>query len=390
MSNAIPLAKSNLSEAERQAVLDVLRSPVLASGPQVEQFSKSVAELSQRSCGIPCSSGTAGLTLVLAALGIGAGDKVVVPAFGFVAMANAVWSLGATPLFADCDPRNLNVDLNSVAKLLELKPRAVVAAETFGNPAGIPELEGLCAAHEIPLVEHACEGIGGRISGRPVGGFGRASVFGFSPNKQITTGEGGVVVTDDTRLAERCRSLANHGRGEDGSTFVRPGWNFRLDEMSGALGNAQLSRLDEILDQREAVAAQYTARLSGNIELVLPSVETASRPSWFAYCVRLTERWNATVRDEVIQAMADHEISCAKYFPSIPQTPAWQGRCDPNACNTPVADSISERTIALPFYAGLSSREIDLVCQSLELMIERATFRHRPSQPDQIDGFEPS
>ena len=157
-----------------------------------------------------------------------------------------------------------------------------------------------------------------------------------------------------------------------------------------ALGNAQLSRLDDILDQREAVAAQYTAQLSGNVDLILPSVETASRPSWFAYCVRLTGRWNATVRDEVIQAMAGHEISCAKYFPSIPQTPAWQGRCEPNACNTPVANSISGRTIALPFYAGLSSREVDLVCQSLELMIERATFRHRASPTDQIDGIDPS
>ena len=130
MSNAIPLAKPSLSEAERQAVLDVLQSPVLASGPRVEHFAKSIAELTERDCGIPCSSGTAGLTLVLAALGIGAGDKVVVPAFGFVAMANAVWSLGATPLFADCDPRTLNVDLESVAQLLELKPRAVLAAET--------------------------------------------------------------------------------------------------------------------------------------------------------------------------------------------------------------------------------------------------------------------
>ena len=273
MSNGIPLARPSLTEAERQAVLEVLQSPVLASGPRAEQFAKAIAERTQRSSGIPCSSGTAGLTLVLAALGIGPGDKVVVPAFGFVAMANAVWSLGATPLFADCDPRTLNVDLNAVAQLLELKPRAVLAAETFGNPAGMPELEALCAAHEIPLIEDACEGLGGRISGRPVGGFGRASVFGFYPNKQITTGEGGVVVTDDTRLAERCRSLANHGRGEDGATFVRPGWNFRLDEMSGALGNAQLSRLDEILDQREAVAAQYTARLSGNVDLILPSVD---------------------------------------------------------------------------------------------------------------------
>ena len=152
MSNAIPLAKPSLSEAERQAVLDVLQSPVLASGPRVEHFAKSIAELTERDCGIPCSSGTAGLTLVLAALGIGAGDKVVVPAFGFVAMANAVWSLGATPLFADCDPRTLNVDLESVAQLLELKPRAVLAAETFGNPAAMPELEALCAAHEIPLI----------------------------------------------------------------------------------------------------------------------------------------------------------------------------------------------------------------------------------------------
>jgi perosamine synthetase len=346
MSNGIPLARPSLTEAERQAVLEVLQSPVLASGPRAEQFAKAIAERTQRSSGIPCSSGTAGLTLVLAALGIGPGDKVVVP--------------------------------------------AVLAAETFGNPAGMPELEALCAAHEIPLIEDACEGLGGRISGRPVGGFGRASVFGFYPNKQITTGEGGVVVTDDTRLAERCRSLANHGRGEDGATFVRPGWNFRLDEMSGALGNAQLSRLDEILDQREAVAAQYTARLSGNVDLILPSVEPSSRPSWFAYCVRLTGRWNATVRDEVIEAMAGHEISCARYFPSIPQTPAWQGRCEPNACNTPVANSISGRTIALPFYPGLSNRDIDLICQSLELMIERATFRHRSSPTDQIDGLDPS
>ena len=235
MSNAIPLAKPGLSEAERQAVLDVLQSPVLASGPRVEHFAKSIAELTERDCGIPCSSGTAGLTLVLAALGIGAGDKVVVPAFGFVAMANAVWSLGATPLFADCDPRTLNVDLESVAQLLELNLEPSWRLRHLATLRGCPNWKR-CAQHEIPLIEDACEGLGGRISGRPVGGFGRASVFGFYPNKQITTGEGGVVVTDDTRLAERCRSLANHGRGEDGSTFVRPGWNFRLDEMSGTEG----------------------------------------------------------------------------------------------------------------------------------------------------------
>ena len=135
-------------------------------------------------------------------------------------------------------------------------------------------------------------------------------------------------------------------------------------------------------------AAQYTARLSGNVDLILPSVEQGCRPSWFAYCVRLTGRWNATVRDEVIEAMAGHDITCARYFPSIPKTPAWQGRCEPKACHTPVADSISNRTIALPFFADLSTSDVDIVCQSLELMIERATFRHRSSSNNQVDGFD--
>ena len=159
-----------------------------------------------------------------------------------------------------------------------------------------------------------------------MGGFGRASVFGFYPNKQITTGEGGVVVTDDTRLAERCAPWPTMAGGR--WLNLRPsGMEFPTRRNVRRTGEPRLSRLDDILDQRE-VAAQYTAQLSGNVDLILPSVETASRPSWFAYCVRLTGRWNTTM-DEVIQAMAGHEISCGKYFPSIPQTPAWQGRCSP-------------------------------------------------------------
>ena len=177
-----------------------------------------------RQHGIGVNSGTSGLHLCLDALGIGPGDEVITPAFSFVASANCILYTGATPVFVDCDPRTLNVNLNGVERKITERTKAIIGVEVFGNPAGMPELAAICAKYELPLIEDSCEGFGGRYKDEPVGGFGRLAVFGFYPNKQVTTGEGGMIVTDDDRLADLCRSLRNQGRPDDSSVQATRGW----------------------------------------------------------------------------------------------------------------------------------------------------------------------
>ncbi len=385
MINPIPLSQPDIGEPEIQEVVEALRSGRLSIGPRLEQFERLVARRAGRPYGVGVSSGTAGLHLALLALGVRPGDEVITPAFSFIASANCVLQAGARPVFVDCDPRSLNMRCEDVEAAITERTRAIIGVEVFGNPAGMPELAALSTKHEVPLVEDACEGLGGRIGDEPIGRFGRVAVFGFYPNKQITTGEGGMIVTHDDRIAAACRSMRNQGRQPDspepggeglGSWLEheRMGFNYRLSELHAALGVVQMRRLDELVEARQRVAEAYTRRLAGHADLILPTVEPDVFMSWFVYVVRLSDRFTADDRDSIIRGLRRHEVGASNYFPPIPLQPFYRQTFGFKPGDFPMAESVSQRTIALPFYSRLTDRDVDLICQTLEIMMARVTF----------------
>ncbi len=384
MTTAIPLSQPDITDAEVRSVVQTLRSGRLALGPRLAEFEQLVAERPGREHGVGVNSGTSGLHLCLDALGVGPGDEVITPAFSFVASANCILYTGATPVFVDCDPRTLNMSLEGVERKITERTKAIIGVEVFGNPAGMPELAAISARYELPLIEDCCEGIGGRYKDEPIGRFGRIGVFGFYPNKQVTTGEGGMIVTDDDRLADLCRSLRNQGRPADsvevgqglGSWLghERLGYNYRMSEVNAALGVAQMKRLGKLIETRQNIAATYTRRLMGNIDIILPTVEPETFMSWFVFVVRLSDRFTADDRDYIIEGLRRHEVGASNYFPPIPMLPFYRKRFGFGPGDFPAAESVSHRTIALPFFTRLTEREIDLVCQTLELMMTRIAF----------------
>jgi perosamine synthetase len=288
----IPLSAPDITAAEIDAVVAVLRTPRLSLGPQMEAFEAAMATLSGVQHAVAVSSGTAGLHLALLALNIGPGDEVIVPSFTFIAVANAVRYVGAHPVFADIDPVTLNLDANSVEAALSQHTRAIIAVHTFGRPADMDALTTLARRNNLVLIEDACEAIGAQFNGHPVGSLSDAAVFAFYPNKQVTTGEGGMMVTPHTHLAQRIAALRNHGRYESApgafsESHAELGFNYRLSEIQCALGIAQLARLDAILDRRDTMARRYCDLLAGTGDVVLPAtIVPGQRLSWFVFVVR--------------------------------------------------------------------------------------------------------
>ncbi len=389
MSNEIPLSRPDISQLECHLVQQTLMSGRLSMGPMQERFEALVAARAGCEHGVAVSSGTAGLHLVLQSLGIGPGDEVVTTPFSFIASSNAILYVGAKPVFVDICPRTLNMDPARVEGAITEKTKAILAVETFGNPAYMDDYAAIAGRHEIPLIEDCCEALGSTLKGRPAGSFGRAGVFGFYPNKQITTGEGGMIVTDDSRLAELCRSLRNQGRpivdsigppstlgggsAERRSWLYheRLGYNYRLSEVNAAIGVGQMRRFDEILERRQDVAQTYIRRLMTNADIITPTVDPEAMFSWFVFVVRLAGHYTRDDRDRLIDGMRRHEIGAADYFPCIHLQPFYRERFGYKEGDFPIAESVSQRTIALPFFNSLTPREVDLVVQTLEVMMMR-------------------
>jgi len=384
LKTEIPLSSPDIGELERRLVMEVLHSGRLSIGPMVERFEQAVAQRVGTRHAVAVSSGTAGLTLILAGLGIGPGDEVITTPYSFIASSNVIVHSGATPVFVDVCPTSLNLDPKLVEASITPRTRAILAVEALGNPTHMDGLARLAAKHEIPLIEDSCEALGTVHKGRACGAFGRAGVFGFYPNKQITTGEGGVVVTDDERLAEACRSLRNQGRAVDragtakgqnqtGSWLEheRFGFNFRMSELSAAVGVAQMKRLDELIERRQHVASAYLSRLSGMPELVLPTVDPETFMSWFVFVVRLGPDYSGEERDRVIRGLRMHEVGSAAYFPCIHLQKPYREKFGFREGMFPIAESAGRRSLALPFHTRLTEREVDMVAQTLELMIRR-------------------
>lgn len=362
----IPLSSPDITDAEIEAVTAVLRTSRLSLGPQMEAFEEAMANYIGISHAVAVSSGTAGLHLCIRALGIGEGDEVIVPSFTFIAAANAIRYEHAKPVFVEIDPESLNMAPPSIEQAITPKTRAILVVHTFGRPAEMAAIMDIANRHHLLVIEDACEAIGATYRGCKAGSFGDAAVFAFYPNKQITTGEGGMVVTRRPELAAHIRALRNQGRYDstDWLQHAELGYNYRLSEINCALGLSQLKRIEPILQQRENVARQYQHSLADISELVLPATDIPDiRISWFVYVVRLNAAFTEADRDSIITTLTSAGVSCGRYFAPIhlqPSYAAWR-----ESTSLPVTEAQAGRAIALPFFNRITEDEITQVSDTL-------------------------
>ncbi len=361
----IPLSRPDITDLEIEAVTSVLKSSQLSLGPKLEEFEESVASYVGLPHAIAVSSGTAGLHLCVRALGIQEGDEVIVPSFTFIAAANVIRYERAVPVFIDIESSTLNLDPACIEAAITPRTRAIMAVHTFGRPADMPAILNIAQRHNLFVIEDACEAIGAKILEQKAGSFGDAAVFAFYPNKQITTGEGGMVVTRNEILAREVRAMRNHGRYPSDAWLQHSilGFNYRLSEMNCALGCAQMQRLDEILGKREVAAGLYQRALAELPEVITPAQSTeAERISWFVYVIRIAGGQSG-LRDRVIDYLRQDGIQCGRYFAPVHQQPAYAGWRMPHAL--PVTEAESLRTIALPFFSNISGEQVTFIAQAL-------------------------
>jgi perosamine synthetase len=361
----VPLSLPYIDTLEEDLVLEVLRSGRLSLGSMVTRFEEDLARRVQAGHGAAVSSGTAGLHLCVRLAGVGTGDEVITSPFSFVASANCVLYEGATPVFADIDPHTLNLDPAAVEAAVTDKTRAIVAVDIFGYPCALDELRAIADRHGLVFIEDACEALGAKYKGRPIGSHGHLAVFAFYPNKQITTGEGGIVVTSDGDQWRLLKSLSNQGRADTGGWLehARFGYNYRLSDVAAAIGVAQLDRLDEILSLRAAAARRYEDRLSGVDGVEPPPADDAEhRRSWFVYPVRLSAEVD---RERVIASLAEAGVETSRYLPSIHLQPYMRERFGFHEGMFPVSEEASRRLLALPFYSSIEVEDQERVVDAL-------------------------
>ena len=366
----VPLSQPDINEQDIDAVLDVLQTNQLSIGPKVIEFEKIMAHLAGQKHGVAVNSGTSGLHLIVRAMGLKDDDEVITTPFSFVASSNCLLFERAKPIFVDIDPDTLNMDANRIERAITPKTKAILAVHAFGHVADMDPIQEIARRHGLRVIEDSCEAIGAEYKGRPAGSLGDAGVFAFYPNKQMTTGEGGVIVTNDDEIAALCRSMRNQGRGEGDRWLYheRLGYNYRLDELSSALGVSQVSRIDEILAMRADAAARYNRRLKSVADIRLPYIADYAKMSWFIYVIRLADGIN---REQVMQKLADNGIGCRPYFAPIHLQPFFREMFGYKEGDFPITEQVSGSTIALPFFNRITDEQIDYVADILEKAIEQ-------------------
>ncbi len=360
----IAMSGADIDVSDVEAVVEVLRSGRLALGPRCEAFENAVADYVGAAHAVAVSSGTAALHTIVRACGLGAGDEVIVPSFTFAATVNALIYEGVTPVFAEIDPATFNLCPNDARRKISDRTEAIMAVDAFGHPAEWDALLELAAERGLLLIDDACEALGAEYRERKLGRFGEAAAFAFYPNKQITTGEGGMIVTDDGELAAAARSLRNQGRPDMGPWLQHEqlGFNYRMDEMSAALGLSQMQRIDGLLARRQDVAAMYESRLRGLPWVRCPTTAPHVVRSWFVYVVTLAEGLD---RDRLIDGLAQCGIPARAYFAPIHLQPYIERRFGRGAGLLPVTEAVAGRTLALPFHAALDEGQVQRVVDTL-------------------------
>ena len=362
----IPLSKPYIGEREEELVLEVLRSGRLSLGPVIERFEELIAERVGAPHAVSLTSGTAGLHLLCHGLGLGPGDEVITSPISFVATANCFIVEGATPVFADVDPSTLNLDPAAVESAITPRTRAIVAVDMFGYPCELDEIRTIASRHGLAVIADSAEALGAIYKGGAVGSHGVPAVFGFYPNKQITTGEGGVVVTHSAEEAELLRSLRNQGRSYESRWFhhVRVGLNYRFTDLQAAVGIAQLEKLDEILALRAAAAGRYNELLADVDGLVLPHPDDADHTrSWFVYVVRIPQGVDHAA---VLERMASEGVEAGHYVPCVHLQPYMRESYGFREGMCPVAEDAGARSVALPFFPAIEPDDQERVVEVLK------------------------
>jgi perosamine synthetase len=377
VNEPIPLARPDLGPREEELLLEVVRSGSLSRGPKLQQFEHDFGEWLGGGYAVAVSSGTAALHLGVRAMGWGEGDEVVTSPFSFVATSNSVLYEGAMPVFCDIDPVTLNIDPEAAASAVTDATAGLLPVHIFGYPADLPALATIAHGHGLGVLEDAAQALGAvDRNGKKVGTSGNISIFAFYPNKQMTTGEGGVLVTPDQDVAGRAISERNQGRPPENDGDVehdRVGFNYRLSDLQAAIGIAQVERLDELLNARDAVAALYRERLTQlgaapaaeeeDPDLVLPCENNGDeRRGWFVFVVQLPE---GADRDAVISSLEGQGVASKAYLPCIHLLPPYRERFGFSGGEFPVAERVSERSLALPFFTSMTEGQVDRVCTAL-------------------------
>jgi len=361
----IPLAKPEIGAREEELALEVLRSGRLSLGPMGARFERALAEWLGVEDAVAVSSGTTALHLGVRALDWGSGDEVLTSPFSFVASANCLLYESAKPVFCDVDPVTLDLDPAAVEAAVGERSAGILPVHIFGFPAAMGELEAIAARHGLGVLEDACEALGAvDADGRRVGARGNLATFAFYANKQLTTGEGGMIVPSDPQIAAHLRSARNQGRAPDMGWLDHAGlgFNYRLSDLAAALGVAQMEKLDELLDRRDAVAELYRQGLAELEAVAAPIAERgAERRSWFVYPVRLADEVD---RDAVIATLAEQGIASKAYLPCIHLFPHLR-ELGYREGQFPVAEAAAAHSLALPFFPAMTESQVTRVCEAL-------------------------
>ena len=382
----IPMSSPDLTDADRQAVIEVINTPNLSLGPKVVEFEKVFCEYTGAKHAIAVNSGTAGLHLCVRAAGIGPGDLVITTPFSFVASTNALLFENAIPVFVDVDPKTGNIDVEQAAeavkhierylprksKIENQKLKALLPVDVFGQPAEMDKINAIAQEHGLTVIEDSCEALGATYKGQQAGTFGDYGIFAFYPNKQMTTGEGGIIITNDDQAAAFMRALRNQGRapGDTWLSHTYLGYNYRLDEMSCALGITQLRRLEEMLAKREQVAAWYAERLAEipGIEIPFIAPET-TRMSWFVYVIRIDGKID---RGAFASRLEARGVPVRPYFLPIHLQPYMVERFGYREGDFPVTEDLGRRGLAVPFSGVMTEEQVEYVCQAIRAELSAA------------------
>ena len=365
----IPLSQPYLGEEEVAAVTEVLRSNRLALGPKTLEFEQLFAKMAGTKYAVAVNSGTSGLHMCVRAAGIGKGDEVITTPFSFVASANCMLFEGATPVFVDVEPDTFNIDPTLIEAAITPKTKAILPVHVFGQSADMDPIQAIAKKHRLKIIEDACESICSTYNGKMVGSFGESAVFAFYPNKQMTTGEGGMIVTNDEALRDQFLSLRNQGRATDMQwlTHVRLGYNYRISEVTAAIGVEQVKKMPEILQRRQALSASYTQKLKNIPGIQLPVTRPENNHTWFVYAIRVA----AEMRDPMIADLGERGIQTKAYFdPSIHLQTFYQEEFGYKEGDYPVSEALSREVLILPFYTRMNEEEVEYVVKHVkELML---------------------
>jgi perosamine synthetase len=377
MKVRIPLAKPEVTEADRNAVMDVLRTPDLSNGPKLAEFEQAICDYTGARFAVAVNSGTSALHLAVRAMDLPLGSEVILPSFTFSALLNIILQEGLRPKFVDIDPETYNTNPKLIAAALTPETRLIFAVHTFGFPIDVSAIQDAAAAagsragrprHTIHIIEDACEAIGTEVRGRKAGSIAEAGAFAFYPNKQITTGEGGLLVTSDQALAKRVRKLRSQGRNPEFDWLQQDeaGFSYRISDMNCALGISQLRRVEEVLTRRQSLAETYDRELTQVTGVIRPPLSSiVGQISWFVYPVRLPEEFTRSDRDAVCLAMAEKGIATGRYFSPLHLQPVL-ARTGLEKAKLPNTEFVADRIFALPFFNELKKNEIQGVCSALD------------------------